>query len=186
MTRALVALCLAGLVALSACSPNGMPVDEYATTVESGAAGYADEISGLFERNVTELDTTVARLQDEFEGESLADAAVAETALLASMLFAGISDATDRYVAYLDDVDAPSVLETEHHDYIAALAASREGTASLLAALGDAMTFDDVDSAIGSSRFSDAQPRVDAACRALERAIRDQGPTVDLRCVRTS
>jgi hypothetical protein len=183
--RAFTALVVA-LVVLGACSADGLPVDEYAATVEGGAIAYADEVSSLFERNVTELDTAVSRLQDEFEGEALVTAAVAETARLASMLFAAISDASDRYIMDLDSLGPPSSLEAEHRAYIAALAASREGTDSLLSELADATTFDDIDRAIGSSGFSDAQPRVDTACKDLEQAIRALGPAVDLRCIRAA
>jgi len=182
--RTVAAVC-AGVVMLTACSSNGMPVEEYATVVEGEATAYADEVSGLFEQNVSDLDTAVSRLQDEVEGEALVAAALAETARLASMLFAGISDASDRYIADLDALDAPSSLEAEHRAYLDALAASREGTDALLSDLAAATTFDDIDRAIGSSGFSDAQPRVDAACRELQEAIQAQGPTVDLRCIRS-
>ncbi len=181
--RALAAIC-AAVVVLAACSSNGMPVDEYAAAVEGEATDYADEVSGLFEQNVGDLNTAVSRMQDEIEGEALATAALAETARLASMLFAGISDASDRYMTDLDALDAPSSLEVEHRAYLDALAASREGTDALLSDLAAATTFDDIDRAIGSSGFSDAQPRVDAACKNLQQAIQAQGPSVDLRCIR--
>jgi hypothetical protein len=181
--RAVAALC-AAVVVLAACSSNGMPLDEYAAAVEGEATDYADEVSSLFEQNVGDLDTAVSRLQDEVEGEALVAAALAETARLASMLFAGISDASDRFVADLDALDAPASLEAEHRAYLDALAASREGAGALLPDLAAATTFDDIDRAIGSSGFSDAQPRVDAACKNLQQAIREQGPSVDLRCIR--
>lgn len=179
------ALIVAALAAITGCSADGLPIEEYAAETEVSASAHADEVSGLFERNVTELETAVSRLQDEFEGEALAEAAVSETARLASMMFAGISDATDRYIVHLEALDATSSVETEHRSYIAALAASREGTGDLLSALADATTFEDIDRSIGSSGLSDAQPRVDAACKSLEQAILAQGPTVDLRCVRS-
>jgi len=181
--RTVAALFVAALTVLTGCSADGLPIEEYAVEVEVSASAYADDVAGLFERNVTELETAVSRLQDEFEGEALADAAVSETARLASMMFAGISDATDRYIVGLDGLDATSSVETEHSAYVAALTASRQGTGDLLAALAGAATFEDIDRSIGSSGVRDAQPRVDATCRSLEQAIRALGPAVDLRCV---
>ena len=79
-------------------------------------------------------------------------------------------------------LDAPSDLETEHRAYIVALEASRSGIAQLLSNLNVATTFDDIDRAIAGSGYSDAQPRVVAACNTLERAIAEEGSVVHLRC----
>lgn len=180
--RRLVTAFAAVALTVSACSDSGLSVDEYAVAIDSQAGAYADEVTALADRNISELNVAVARLQDETEGDDLAEAAIAETARLASHLFAGIGDALDRYVRQLDELDAPSELETDHGAYIVALEASRTGIAPLLSDLSTAATFDDIDRAIASSGFSDAQPRVVAACDSLQRGIAELGPVVDLRC----
>ena len=180
--RRIATLLAAGVLITSACSGSGPSVDEYASSIESLAGAHADEVITLADRNISELDVAVARLQDEVEGDELATAAVAETARLASQLFAGIGDALDRYVQQLDELDAPPDLETDHRAYIVALEGSRSGLAPLISDLSAAATFDDIDRAIASSGFSDAQPRVVATCTSLERGIGTLGPTVDLRC----
>jgi hypothetical protein len=180
--RRLATLLTTGAVIIAACSGDGLSTAEYASAVENRAGAYADEVAGLTDKNISELDVAVARLQREFEGEALAEAAVAETARLAATLFAGIGDALDRYVQDLDALDVPSELRTDHGAYVVALEASRSGIAPLLSDLSMAMTFDDSERAIASSGFSDAQPRVVAACTTLQRGIEARGPVVDLRC----
>jgi hypothetical protein len=180
--RRLATLLTAGAVIISACSDDGLSAAEYASAVETRAGVYADEVTDLTDKNISELDVVVARLQRDFEGEALAEAAVAETARFAAMLFAGIGDALDRYVQDLDALDVPSELRTDHSAYMMALEASRSGIAPLLSDLSLATTFDDIDRAIASSGFSDAQPRVVAACTTLQRGIEARGPVVDLRC----
>lgn len=180
--RRIATLLAASLVIVSACSSGGLSVDEYASAVEAQAGANADEIIALADQNISELAVAVARLRREVEGDELAEAAIAETARLASKLFAGIGDALDRYVQNLDALDAPSELETDHRAYIVALEASRSGIAPLLSDLSAAATFDDIDRAIASSGFSDAQPRVVAACSSLQRGIEALGPVVNLRC----
>ena len=180
--RRLATLLASGAVIVSACSGGGLSIDEYASTVEIRAGAYADEITDLADTNISELDVAVVRLRRDFEGDELLEAVIAETARLTSMLFAGIGDALDRYVQELDALEAPSELESEHQAYIEALEASRSGIAPLLSDLGAAATFDDIDRAIASSGFSDAQPRVVASCTTLQSGIEALGPVVDLRC----
>lgn len=180
--RRLATLLAAGVVILSACSGGGPSIDEYSSTVEARAGAFADEVTDLADTNISELDVAVVRLQRDFDGDELLEAAINETARLASMLFAGIGDALDRYVQDLDALEVPSELELDHTAYIEALESSRSGIAPLLSDLGDAATFDDVDRAIASSGFSDAQPRVVAACTTLQSGIEEAGPAVDLRC----
>jgi outer membrane murein-binding lipoprotein Lpp len=172
-------------VIVASCAGSGLSTDDYASTVEARAEAHANEIVDLVAGNTSELNVAVARLQRDFEGEALAEAAVDETARLAAALFAGIGDALDRYVQDLDALDPPSELETDHRAYVVALEASRSGIAPLLSDLPAATTFDDIDRAIASSGFSDAQPRVVAACTTLERGIEARGPLVDLRCEAT-
>ena len=180
--RRLATLLAAGVVIVSACSGGAPSVDEYASTVDDRAGAYANEDTDLADTNISELDGAVVRLQRDFDGDELLEAAINETARLASMLFAGIGDALDRFLQDLDALEVPSELESDHNAYIAALEASRSGIAPLLSDLGDAATFEDVDRAIASSGFSDAQPRVVAACTTLQRGIEAVGPVVDLRC----
>ena len=183
--RRLAALLGAGAVMVTSCSGGELSTDEYAAAVEARAEVHADQVLDLADKNISELDVAVTQLQRDLEGEELEEAAVNETARLAAVLFAGIGDALDGYVQDLDALDAPSELAADHLAYIVALESSRSGIARLLSDLSAAVTFDDIDRAIASSGFSDAQPRVVAACTTLERDIEERGPLVDLRCEAT-
>lgn len=179
----LTALLAAFLVFLSACSGAEPTIDEYAPALQERAGAYADEVETLAEQNATDLNSAVNRLQNDLQGEALLDAAVAETATLSSMLLAGIGDALDRYVRDLDEMPAPGSVADDHSSYVKALESSRSGVAPLLKTLATAKTFEQIDEAIAGSGFSDAQPRVEAACGILERAVESAGAVVDLRCV---
>ena len=181
MTRSIISF-LAGVLLLAACSSNELTVEEYASALEERATAYADEVDQLVEQNAADLNSAVNRLQHDHQGEALLTAAVGETATLSSMLFAGIGDALDRYEQALDAFQAPASVADDHHSYLEALEASRRGVAPLLAALADVTTFEQIDHAIASSGFSDAQPRVETACSTLERAIESAGTVVTLRC----
>ena len=180
-----VALLAAGLLLVGACTSAEPTIEEYAPVLEQRAAAYADEVGTLAEQNAADLNSAVNRLQNDLQGDALLEAAVAETATLSSMLFAGIGDALDRYVRDLDEMRTPASVEEEHVSYLAALEASRLGIAPLLEMLGSATSFEQIDQAIASSGFSDAQPRVEAACTTLERAAEALGPNANLRCVVT-
>ena len=180
-----VALLGVGLLLVAACTGAETTIDEYAPVLEQRATAYADEVDALAEQNAADLNSAVNRLQNDLQGDALLDAAIAETATLSSMLFAGIGDALDRYVRDLDEMPTPASAEEEHVSYLAALQASRSGIAPLLETLGSATSFEQIDQAIASSGFSDAQPRVEAACTTLERAVETLGPNVNLRCVVT-
>ena len=182
MVRLAVLLCVA-LVVLASCSGSGPTIDEYAPVLQERAVAYADEVETLAEQHAADLNSAVNRLQNDLTGDALLEAAVAETAARSSMLFAGIGDAIDRYVRELDAMAVPGAVEDAHVSYVAALDASLSGVAPLLEALAAASTFDQIDQAIASSGFSDAQSRVEAACAALQAVVESAGATVDLRCV---
>ena len=181
MTRSIASL-VTGLLLLAACSGSELTVEEYASALEERATAYADEVDQLVEQNAADLNSAVNRLQNDLQGEALLMAAVGETATLSSMLFAGIGDAVDRYEQALDALGAPAPVAADHRSYLEALEASRRGVAPLLAALADVTTFEQIDQAIASSGFSDAQPRVETACATLEAAIESAGTPVSLRC----
>jgi len=177
-----IAVVLAALLLLAACSSSELTVEEYAPAIEERATAYADEVDDLIEQNAVDLNSAVNRLQNDLQGDALITAAVGETAMLSSMLFAGIGDALDRYERALEALEAPVSVVDEHRSYLEALEASRRGVAPLLAALADVTTFEEIDRAIASSGFSDAQPRVEAACATLEGVIASVGTVVNLRC----
>ena len=178
-----LALISAGfLLVVGACATTEPTIDEYAPVLEQRADAYADEVETLADQNAADLNSAVNRLQNDLQGDALIEAAVAETAALSSRLFAGIGDALDRYVRDLDEMATPASVEDEHLSYLTAMEASRSGIAPLLASLGSATSFDQIDQAIASSGFSDAQPRVEAACTTLEGAVESFGPRVDVRC----
>ena len=180
--RRIIAGLIAGLVLLAACSGAGPPIDEYAPVLQDRAGVFADEVEALAEQNASELNSAINRLQNDLQGEALVDAALGETATRSSMLFAGIGDALDRYVRDLDAMAVPDAVADEHASFIAAYEASRSGVAPLMEALAAATTFEQIDAAIASSGFSDAQPRVAVACTTLEGAIATLGAAANLRC----
>lgn len=172
-------------VLLSACSTGSVSVSDYAAAAEERAAAYGIESMELKAKQLATLEDTVTRLQSELEGQALVDAAISETARESTKLFAGISDALDRYAQDLDAMTPPTSVLDLHRAYIQALETSRAGLASVLADLPGASSFEDIDRVIAGSGFADGQQRVESACHALQAAIESQGPIVDLRCEAT-
>jgi len=172
-------------VLVAACSTGGVSLADYAAAVEERAAAYGAESDDLKDKQLATLEATVTRLQSELDGQALVDEAISETARESAKLFAGISDALDRYVRDLDTMTPPAAVLDEHRSYIQALETSREGLGSVLADLPGASSFQEIDRVIAGSGFADAQQRVEAACGALEAAIEGQGLIVDLRCEAT-
>ena len=172
-------------VFLASCSVGSISVSDYATALEERAAAYGAESDDLKAQQLSTLEDTVTRLQTELDGQALVDAAISKTALETTKLFAGISDALDRYGGDLDAMTPPSAVADDHHAYVEALATSRAGVASILVDLPGASSFGEIDRVIAGSGFADAQQRVEAACHALEEAIGSQGPAVSLRCEAT-
>ena len=172
-------------VFLAACSASSVAVPDYAVAVEDRAAAYGAESDDLKERQLATLEDTVARLQGELEGMALIEAAISETAEESTKLFAGISDALDRYVRDLDAMTPPAAVVDDHRAYVEALDTSRAGLVAVLADLPGAISFEEIDRVIAGSGFADAQQSVEAACHALEATIESQGSTADLRCEAT-
>lgn len=183
--RQLTGLSIVVAILAAACSTVSVSITDYSAAVEERAAAYGTESDDLEEQQLATLEDTVGRLQSELEGQALIDAAISETARESTKLFAGISDALDRYVQDLDAMAPPSTVSDEHVTYMQALDTSRSGLVSVLEDLPGATSFEEMDRAIAGSGFADAQQRVEAACRVLEDAIEEQGPAVDLRCEAT-
>jgi len=172
-------------VFLTACSASSISVPDYAVAVEDRAAAYGAESDDLKEKQLATLEDTVARLQGELEGQALIEAAISETAEESTKLFAGISDALDRYVQDLDVIAPPAAVADDHRSYVEALDTSRAGLVMVLEDLPGATSFEEIDRVIAGSGFADAQQSVEAACHALETTIELQGSTADLRCEAT-
>jgi hypothetical protein len=183
--RQLTGLLIGAGVILTACSAGSVSVADYAPAVEERAAAYGAESDDLKDQHLATLEDTVSRLQGELDGQALIDAAISETARESTKLFAGISDALDRYVRDLDAMTPPDTVSDDHRAFIRALETSRAGLGSVLADLPGALSFEEIDKVIAGSGFADAQQRVEAACRALEAVIEGQGSAVDLRCEAT-
>jgi hypothetical protein len=184
MKRLTCLLVGAGLV-LTACSAGSVSVADYAVAVEERAVIFGAESDDLRNQHMATLENTVARLQGEFDGEALIDAAIAEAAQESTRLFAGISDALDQYVRDLDAMTLPNAIADAHGTYVQALDTSRAGLASVLVDLPGATSFEDIDRIIAGSGFADAQQRVEVACHDLEGGIASLGPDVDLLCEAT-
>ncbi len=180
--KRLIGLLIGAGVLLAACSTDSVTIADYAAAVEERAASYGAESDELKDQQLATLEDTVTRLQGELDGQALVDAAISETARESTKLFAGISDALDRYVRDLDAMTPPDTVSDDHRAYVHALETSRVGLGSVLADLPGASSFEEIDRVIAGSGFADAQQRVEAACRALEAAIEGQGPAVNLRC----
>ncbi len=183
--RQLVGIFICVGVLLSACSADSVSVSDYAAAAEERAAAYGIESTELKAKQLATLEDTVTRLQDDLDGQALVEAAIIETARESTKLFAGISDALDRYIQDLDAMTSSASVLDLHHAYIQALETSRAGLASVLADLPGASSFDEIDRVVAGSGFADGQHRVEAACHALQAAIESQGPVVDLRCEAT-
>jgi len=179
--RVIAILALVGVVGAACSAPSGS-LDDYAPAAEDHAAAYTAEVGALRGAYATGMDETVTALQGESDGSNLRDAVVAEAVDQSVVLFASLGDALDRYIRNLRELDPPAAVSVDHGDLIAALVVSREGISPILEALPTATTFDQIGRIIAGSGFADAQLRVEAACKTLERTIGSDGMEVDLRC----
>ena len=160
-----------------------MSVTEYRDLITARSAAYAEEVEQIRFIHLSELDRAVDDLMAEEAGDSLAAAVVEETAERSALLVATIADSVRRYAVDLSELDVPGAVRPAHDELVDALQLSISEVGVTVDALNAATSFDEIDAAIGGSMFNDTQPRVDAACAALEQALADAGAPGDLRCI---
>ncbi|RPI26040.1 MAG: hypothetical protein EHM57_00735 [Actinobacteria bacterium] len=163
------------------------------------AGEYGDAVQDLgrdYEQETTELQRTLhEELQGEIEalGRGLdeedpeavagyAEQVVALTATRTRAFFAAVGDSLHRYRTLLAELAPPSVVAGEHRELLAAMDGVLAGLPDLLSGLEAAGDFDAIDDAVYGSGFTDAGPRLAAACRSLAEALGDEAIAVDLRC----
>jgi hypothetical protein len=172
----LIALLVAG------CGQASLTVDEYRDQVSDSASAFTAEAEGLRSTHLWQMERAVEGLVRELEGDALEVAAVEETGQRSAAMFAAIADAIDRYALDLSSMIPPRQIGDAHDEYVKALQLSIADIGSTLDALTSAESFDAIDAAVGGSGFNDAQYRVDAACRNLQRLLAEQGAPADLHC----
>lgn len=165
-----------------------MPLGEYAQTVEDLGRDYEEETTQLQRSLEEELQTEIAQRQrtldqdDEAAVAAFAAEVVEFTATRTATFFAQVGDALDRYRSQLEVMRPPDEVRERHDELVSAASGALDGIPDLLDGLAVARSFDEIDAAVYSSGFSDAQPRLAAACTALEEELTASGEAVNLRC----
>lgn len=182
--RSPITLVLAIVVA--ACAT--VPSVGYADAVTELGRAYEEEATGLQRKLEAELQREIDLLRRDVDPDDadqvarFASEAVAITAARTSAFFASVGDALDRYRSGLTDLTPPAEVARAHHELVAAMDSVLGGLPELLDGLRRAEDFDAIDRAVNASVFTDAGPRLRAACLALQDALGAGGESVDLRC----
>ncbi len=170
--------------------PEPMALEEYRDAVVAASTthrGQVDAFQATFER---ELPLLIKRLERDLEvGDAGSEAAYARGALdetknATANLLAKVGDADARYRDALDRLVPPTELADAHEALVGALDVAVAGLAGTLDAITKADSFPALDAALGGSVYTDAQPRVVAACETLQQQLRDLGLGGDLGCRR--
>jgi hypothetical protein len=181
-------LLLATVVTIAACGSSALTAGEYFEAVESSAAEYDAATDGFLD----DYTAAVGPASIEFEANSVD----ADTATLAaekakfidtlvsemSLFFERGGDALESFVDTLNGLDPPEDVEAAHNEAVATLTRSLDAIPDLVGELRSADSQQEIDEAINGSDFGDVQPRVAAACVALQEVAVTQGITVDLHC----
>lgn len=184
--RSLVGLLLA--IVLAGCGPTPLSLDDYADSVESLGRTYEDISTGLQRTLHDDLQFEIDDILKEVDQndpaavEALAEEALVLTVARTTAFFAGLGDGLHVYRSALGELVPPRSVEAEHDEFIDAMDGVLAGLPGLLAALADIDDFDGLDVAVNGSVFTDAGPRLVAACGRLEQRLIDRGTAVNLRC----
>lgn len=165
-----------------ACGDPALTDTEYRDLVEDRAAAHAEETELLRSSQLLQLKQAVDDLIAQTDGADVEAAVVAETGRRSASLFSAVADAVARYAADLAALSPPESIVEAHDEYVAALELSISNVGVTVDRLAGAASFEEIDAAIGDSSFSDTRPRVDAACRNLEKVMADQGVRASLQC----
>lgn len=158
-----------------------MTIAEYADAMDVATELYIAESQALSATFHGTVEDEIAELAETGEGDLLAlatDVTTRETVQYLALL----EDAMSRYSESLDTMGPPSTLSEVHDDYVDAIESVRGAMPATRDAVGEAQDLVGIQDAITNSGFSDGQFRLQAACSALEAAVRSEGHGVDLGC----
>lgn len=174
---------------LAACGgPERLSADDYFAAAAELTNAYNDEAVALDQAYQRDLSFEVKRLERVLtDGEPEAEARYAEAALVATKdhttkLLAGVADALSRYLDGLGRLEPPEDLDPLHDQNLATLEVAASALPTLLDTVSAAAGFEEIQTALAGSGFSDAQGRIAADCRSWQAAAADRGVAVVFRC----
>ncbi len=179
------------VVVAAACvarGPEPLPLEAYRDAVVDAATLHREQVDAFQRRYERELPLLVKRLERDLQAgdarseAAFVQAAVAETRRATAELLADVAGADARYRDVLTSLTPPQAVAEEHDALVDAIGIAVAGVPGTLDALDAAESFDAIDAALGGSVYTDAQPRIVAACDALQRRLRDLGFGGDLGC----
>lgn len=163
-------------------------MEEYFAGAERASVAYDDTTGAIFDAYRSAVADALAEFQDR-TADAETSTIIDETAVLLEVTVSEVTKAfeqaegaLDEFIAEMSSLDPPDEVASAHDTAVAALQRSRDSIPELIDSFAVAQSLDDISAAINGSTFGDTQPRVDAACRELERLAVDAGLTTDLRC----
>lgn len=166
-----------------------MSPEEYYAAAETAAVAYDEQTDVIFDGYREAVAAALEVFQERTSPDSDTETLVEETARLLDITITEITKAFEQaetalqaFVTEFEELDPPSEIETEHEEALAALQRSLDSIPDLVDALLEADSLAGVSETINASSFGDTQPRLSAACRALEAAAAEFGVETDLRC----
>jgi enamine deaminase RidA (YjgF/YER057c/UK114 family) len=183
--RTLGALAVVGALA-AACG--GAGTDAYVAQLEAAVVSYDDTTAAASDAYRANFDAALAYFEERTadadtpvlveEMRVLLDRTVTE--VVAAFTTAGAQ--MGELIEAMSGLDPPADFAAAHGEMLDALMRARDAIPELLDAFAGAEALRDIGAAINGPGYGDTQPRVVAACRALEAVIGGAGTEVDLRC----
>lgn len=179
-----VAAVLALLSVLAgACSLGSLSTAEYASMLGESTDEYIQESQVLSATFHSAVEDKITVLAESGEGDVVALATEVTKKETVQYLVV-LEDAMTLYAETLTSMSPPGELEDTHNAYVEAINAVRASMPATRDRVGEATDLTGMQTAITGSGFSDGQLRLQAACLALESAVRQGGHGVELGCTR--
>lgn len=177
------ALIVGGALVVSGCS-SAMTIEDYGPEVSGFAEAYVVESQNLSYDYQSSVEDGVRDIVDS--GEDSAETAAVELVRTQTVQYlAMLSDAMGRYLALLEGLNPPGEVKSQHQAYAEAVRNVYEAIPEARDTVAEATDLDDVQLALTASGFADGQLRWTTTCVSLEEAVREQGQSALLRCVRS-
>ena len=190
-----VAIAATALIVVSAGCGNGgeLSYEDYVTLVEESSATYDVSTDEIFEKYSAASATALAEFDEATAGDISPSELVAATDKILAVTIAAITDAfedveraVETFVTELNGLSAPGEIERLHDEYVSTLQRSLDSIPQLVRELDAAPSMQSITGIINDSGFGDTQPRIAAACSALESIAGVRVPGADLRCASES
>lgn len=167
----------------SACSPQALPLPEYASAMEEATDAYIVEsqaLSETFQNAVTNQISDIVERSDGSVESQATDITKGEMLQYLSLL----EDAMGRYLDTISLLTPPAVVSAAHDEYVAAFAGVGGALPEARLSISSAGDLSGIQGALAGSDFRDGQYRLSSTCRSLEAAARSEGTGLDLGCAR--